>query len=94
MANHRVQETSGWVKGVSGNPRGRPKGSRNKFGKIRDDWLVAYHKGGGVALFEKLIRDDLSTFMKLGFSMMPKDFNVEVDGRIEVCWIGEDHNPV
>jgi hypothetical protein len=94
MANHRVQETSGWVKGVSGNPRGRPKGSHNKLFQIRADWLVAYQKGGGVALFEKLIKDDLSTFIKLGVQMLPKEMDVEVDGRLEVCWIGESNDPV
>jgi hypothetical protein len=94
MANHRVQETSGWVKGVSGNPRGRPKGSHNKFFKIREDWLKAYAKGGGVKLFGRLITQDLNAFMKLGAMMMPKDFNVDVGGKIEVCWIGEDSNPV
>jgi hypothetical protein len=90
MANPRVQETSGWVKGVSGNPRGRPKGSKNKFSKIREDWLAAYHKGGGVKFWKELAKVDLATYMKLGVSMLPKDFNVDVDGKIEVSWLGED----
>lgn len=94
MADYNVQQRSGWVKGVSGNPRGRPKGSKNKFSQIREDWLAAYHKGGGEKLFSKLIQDDLITFMKLGVQMLPKDMNVDVDGKIEVCWIGEDNNSV
>ena len=83
-----------FVKGQSGNPRGRPKGSKNKFSKIREDWLAAYKSNGGQALFDKLIKEDLPTFMKLGFQMMPKDMNIDVDGRTEVCWIGESNDTV
>ena len=83
-----------FISGKSGNPRGRPKGSKNKFSKIREDWLAAYNSGGGVKLFKQLIKSDLATFMKLGVQLMPKDFDVQVDGRIEVCWIGEDNDPV
>jgi hypothetical protein len=83
-----------WVKGVSGNPVGRPKGTKNKFTKIRDDWLKAYELGGGVKLFSQLIKDDLSTFMKLGVQMFPKEMDVNLDGKIEVSWIGEDNDPV
>jgi len=94
MADANVQQRSGWYKGVSGNPRGRPKGSKNKFSKIREDWLKAYQKNGGVKLFSKLIKDDLPTFMKIGVQMFPKEMDVSLDGKVEVCWLGEDSNPV
>ena len=90
----KMAEPSRFKPGQSGNPRGRPRGSKNKFSKIREDWLAAYHANGGQALFDRLIEHDIATFMKLGFSMMPKDFNVDVDGIIEVCWIGESNDPV
>jgi hypothetical protein len=92
--NPKGNPNTEWVKGVSGNPRGRPKGSKNKLFQIRTDWLAAYQKGGGVALFEKLIVEDLSTFIKLGVSMLPKEMDVEVDGKLEVSWIGESNDPV
>ena len=94
MSNPNVQKQSGWVKGVSGNKAGRPVGSKNKFSKIREDWLAAYEDGGGKALFTKLIKKDLITFMKLGVQMLPKDVAVDIDGIIEVSWIGEDSNSV
>lgn len=94
MSDPNVQKRSGWVKGVSGNKNGRPVGSKNKFTKIREDWLAAYEDGGGKALFAKLIKTDLVTFMKLGVQMLPKDVSVDVDGKIEVCWIGEDSHTV
>jgi hypothetical protein len=94
MADPNVQKRSGWYKGVSGNPRGRPKGSKNKFTQIREDWLKAYRKGGGVKYWRELAKVDLASYMKLGVSMLPKDFNMDVAGKIEVCWLGEDSHPV
>ena len=90
----RIGGNPDWVKGVSRNPAGRPKGSKHKMTQIREDWLSAYKEGGGKKLFAELIKKDLSTFFKLGVQMLPKDVNLDVDGKIEVCWIGEDNDPV
>jgi len=70
--------------GKSGNPPGRPKGSVNKFTKIREDWLKAYQLGGGVKLFSRLIKEDLSMFMRLGVSMLPKEIDAEIHGNLVV----------
>jgi len=83
-----------WSKGKSANPKGRPKGSKNKFTAIREDWLKAYHSGGGVKYWKELAKVDLAMFMRLGVSMLPKDFDMDVRGKIEVCWIGEDSNSI
>ena len=83
-----------WTKGVSGNPVGRPKGSKNKLHSMKDDWFTAYSKGGGVKYWEKLAKEDLGMFLKIGASFLPKEVEAQVDGRIEVCWIGEDSNPI
>lgn len=77
-----------------GNPNGRPKGSKNKLTEIKADWMKAYKKGGGAKLFGELIKKDLPMFLKLGISMLPKDVSMDVDGKIEVSWIGEDSNSV
>ena len=56
--------------------------------------MKAYRAGGGVKYWRELAKVDLSSYMKLGVSMLPKDFNVDVDGKIEVCWLGEDSHSV
>lgn len=70
--------------GKSGNKGGRPKGSKNKFSKIREDWLAAYRAGGGIKLWKKLAKDDLALFMKIGASMLPKDLDIDLRGELKV----------
>jgi hypothetical protein len=81
-------------KGQTSNPLGRPKGSKNSFTKIREDWLKAYHKGGGEKLFSRLLAEDFLTFMKIGVSMVPKEVHADLGGKIEVSWLGESNDPV
>lgn len=81
--------------GKSGNPRGRPVGSKNKFSKIREDWLKAFYKGGGTKLFMKLQKEDLGAFLKLGVMMLPKEVEAEIKGKftIEVVKFAASANP-
>lgn len=79
-----------FTKGISGNPLGRGRGSKNKFSKIKEDWLKAYNRGGGVKLFSRLIKEDLPTFFKIGVSWLPKEVNLDVDGRLVVKWLDEN----
>ena len=80
--------------GVSGNPKGREKGSKNKFSEVREGWLKAYYAGGGYKLWLKLQKEDLALYLKIGASMLPKEVDAEVHGLLEVSWIGEDNNSV
>ena len=63
--------------GVSGNPNGRPKGSKNK---VSEDFVQAYakifaEKGEGV--LRDLAENDKATFAKIGAGFVPKDFNMD-----------------
>ena len=78
----------------SANPRGRPKGAKNKISKIREDWLKAYNAGGGIKLWKQLIKEDLPLFMKIGASMLPKEVEADIHGKLEVSWIAESDHTV
>jgi Family of unknown function (DUF5681) len=65
-----------WKKGRSGNPAGRPIGSRQKIAEyiIRDiaaDWQV-----NGVAALAELAKTDVAAYCKLAAGLIPKEFNL------------------
>lgn len=65
--------------GKSGNPRGRPKGSRNALG---EDFLSALHddfKANGVAAIESMRADKPAEYVKVIASILPKELNVKID---------------
>jgi len=63
--------------GISGNPAGRPKGSRNK---VSEDFVRTYAKifeEKGEAVLRDLAENDKATFAKIGAGFVPKDFNMD-----------------
>lgn len=73
--------------GQSGNPAGRPKGSRNKLSEdVLRDFCALWDASG----FDKLMRvakTDPATFVRLAVSLIPKQ--LEVDARQAVYVIGD-----
>ena len=75
-----------FVKGQSGNKKGRPKGSKNKVSKRV---LNAIYKGledADVSL--KLLKDkDLAAFWRIAAAQIPKDLDVNHSGNLSVSVI-------
>lgn len=78
-----------WEPGKSGNPAGRPKGSRNKLAEdvLRD--FCALWDASGLEKLMKVAAKDPSTFVRLAVSLVPKQ--LELDARAAVYHIADRH---
>ena len=67
-----------WAKGMSGNPAGRPSGSRNKISEmLLEDFAADWEQYGAEAIAE-CRRTDVATYVRLAASLIPKEFGVRV----------------
>jgi hypothetical protein len=66
-----------WKPGQSGNPKGRPKGSRDKINEAFIREMVAAWEIHGRAAIEKVAKADPTNFVKIAASLLPKDVNVK-----------------
>jgi hypothetical protein len=70
-----------WKPGQSGNPLGRPQGARSKFSEqacadALKDWTT-----NGAATLERVRVTDPSTYLRVLFSIIPKDIAVSIENR-------------
>lgn len=68
-------------KGQSGNPAGRPKGSRNKFAeKFVKGMMEDFEEHGQKAIQDARMTDPLG-YLRVCASIVPKDYNVTVNDK-------------
>ena len=67
-----------WSKGQSGNPAGRPPGSRNKISEMFLQDLSADWEQHGAEAIAECRRTDVATYVKLAAALIPKEFGLVV----------------
>jgi len=65
-----------WQPGQSGNPAGRPRGSRNRLGEAFVDDLFADWKENGSQVIVAVRKADPSTYLRVVASIIPKELSV------------------
>ena len=65
--------------GQSGNPAGRPKGSRNRLADAFIADLAAAWEKHGVQALETCASEEPGTFLKVIAGLMPKDVNLNLE---------------
>ena len=79
----KVPKKKGWQPekqfkpGQSGNPAGRPKGSRNKFSENYIDAMQQAFEERGIAAIHAVIDENPAEFLRLCSAIVPKQFGVE-----------------
>jgi len=68
-----------WKPGQSGNPKGRPKGSRHKLSEAFVSDLYQLWQEGGVELIRAAAIKSPVEMVKVVASLVPKDFNLKHD---------------
>jgi hypothetical protein len=66
-------------KGVSGNPKGRPKGSRNKISQDYISELAADFEKYGLEVIVRLREEDPRAYIKCVADLVPKEFDIKHD---------------
>ena len=73
--------TTRWKPGQSGNPDGRPTGTRNKFSEAACADALADWTANGASTLARVRQDDPSTYLRVLFSIIPKDVAVSIETR-------------
>lgn len=71
--------TEPWKPGQSGNPNGRPKGSRSKLGEKFISDLYADWQANGVKAIETVRTERPHEYLKVVASMLPKQLEIKDD---------------
>ncbi len=78
-----VKGPTSWKPGQSGNPAGRPRGSRDRLTSAFIDKLADDFAANGEAAIQACRSDDPAAYLRLVVSLAPKEVNVSHDNALE-----------
>jgi len=81
MKQKRSSGLKPWKPGQSGNPLGRPQGARSKFSEQACADALADWTANGAATLRRVRETDPSTYLRVLFSIIPKDIAVSIENR-------------
>ena len=70
-----------FVEGSSGNPNGRPVGSKNKFTTLKNAFIETFEELGGVANLVEWARANQTEFYRMVARLMPREVEVKVSSQ-------------
>lgn len=73
-------------KGQSGNPKGRPKGARQKLTEAFIKALSVDFCKHGKKTLETVRKDDPAAYCKIVAQLVPKEVEATIDGDLKVTW--------
>lgn len=72
-----------WKPGQSGNPTGRPKGSKHKLSELFLADLQKWHAKHGMKAIEKVGREKPAELLKIIASIVPKQLDLDIQHGIQ-----------
>ena len=93
-ANNRDKQGK-FIRGKSGNPTGKQKGTKDKFTELKDSFLEAFDRLGGVdGLVEWAGKNNLNRghFYQMITKLLPKDINLNPPSDLTFI-IGKGYKP-
>ena len=70
-----------FVEGSSGNPNGRPLGSKNKFTTLKNAFIETFEELGGVDNLVEWARANQTEFYRMVARLMPKEVETKISSE-------------
>lgn len=83
----RTATSGSWQPGQSGNPKGRPPGTRNKLSDKFLKTMLKVFKTHGLKAVQDVAKTDPATFVRSLVAILPKDYQVNVTNDDGTRWV-------